>query len=200
MDYQYYNTNSFYTYIYYFCKSLILIIIGSVCTILSFGLAIPFLIIVYSNLIESNFEYNRLLFKGITLRNILPLIIYSVLFHLVVFVYINVGLLYNGALLSVVRGLNILTLIELILLAMYAPKYLYYNNCKILNAVKQSLILANYKFGLSLMVLSALAVLFILVTVIFKGQFLLLSSTIIFLWQLISSKLFNKFIKEGEKS
>lgn len=198
MDSNYYDRNSLYDYVYIICKSVILLIVTTVISLLSFGILLPIVVVIISNFIEGDYEYNKLLVKGLTIKNILLLLLFSILFHVVAFVYLNSSQVYSGSTLSIIRGLNLFVMFEMLLALMYAPKFIYNRNQKLISALKDSLVIGNYKIAISM--LTAIVLLFIslfLITV-FKGKFMLLNSTLIVIWQIISSKLYKRYIVESE--
>lgn len=200
MDSQYLDNKSLYDYIYIACKCIILVIITSALTVLTFGLLLPVVAIILSNFIENGYEFNKRILKAITVKNILLLLLYSIMFHLVYFVYIYSEQLYSGVLLNVIRGLNIFVMFEMALGLMYAPKYMFRLNQSLLTAVKNSIVLSNYKIAISMLTILVLLFVSLFLIVLFEGGFLLLSSTMIILWQLMSTKLFDKYTEESEKT
>lgn len=199
MDSQYLDNKSLYDYIYIACKCIILIIITSALNVLSFELLLPLVVIMLSNFVENGYEFNQGIFKAITVKNILLLLLYSFMFHLVVYVYIYAGQVYSGVVLNVIRGLNIFVMIEMVLGLMYAAKYTFRFNHSLLMGIKNSIVLSNYKIAISMLALLVLLFVSIFLIILFEGGFLLLSSTIVMIWQVMSTKLFDKYKEESEK-
>lgn len=196
MKTNYYDRKSVYDYVYVFCKFLVILIICSMISYLSFGITLPIIIFIISNFIENGFSYSFNLFKSITIKNITLLLLYVLLFHTVLFVYVNSIQLYSGITLNIIRGLNMFVMFELLLALMYAPKFTFHQNQNLIEGLKNSLIISNYKIAISMLTALIIGVSAMVFIIVFEGQFLLLSPMLIMLWQLISSKLYEKYVFE----
>lgn len=194
----YYDKNSIFDYIYIVTKCIILLIITAVSLTLSYFVVFPIFVVLISNFFENDFSFSKDVFKGLGVKNLILLLVYSMLIHLILIVYFYSTYVYSGVVLSIIKGLNFFVLLEILLALMYGPKYMYHNNLKFLSSLKHSLLLANYKIGLSMLVIIVLYLSSIFLIFTFKINLFMLISLLLFFWQLMASKLFSKFVLERE--
>ncbi len=195
----YYDGSTVFDYIYIVTKCIILLIITAMCLTLSYSVVFPLFVVLVSNFIENDYSFSKDLFKGMGIKNIVLLLLYSFLIHLILIVYFYSTYVYSGVILSIIKGLNFFVIFEILLSLMYGPKYMYHNNLKLLSSLKQSLILANYKIGLSMLIIIVLYFSSIFLTLTFKINIYMLISILLFVWQFMANKLFGKFVLEQER-
>ncbi len=192
MESLYGEKKSVYDYIYIFCKSSFLILAQTLILIFSFGLTFFFLAHITSNYIEDQFEYRKSLFKGLSSAMVLIYGLFTLLVVAIIIVYVNCDLIYANTSLQIIRGLNLFALFEIFMTLMYVPKYTYHNQLKALPALRASFILANYKIGLSLLVVIIIMLSSYSLIYLFKGQLLILTAVLIFEIQLLAAYFFKK--------
>lgn len=185
-----------YDKVYIFCKSLILLIISSILILITQGIIIPLLTMIMANFIINDFSYSKELFEGINIKTIILSLIYVFIFNLIIFIDLNMNLIYTDPMLSICRGINTFVLIEFFLSLSYITQLIRYKNESISKAFMHSLLIVNYKIGLSLIMISFLSLIGIILIIVFKGQLILLWAILIFIWQLSSTYIFKKIVLE----
>lgn len=191
----YAEKKTIYDMVYILVKSLILIIITTLVLQLTFGLTFVSINKIFANFIAEDYRYTRKLFTNINLKNIVADIGLSLGIYIVLISFLLNGLLINGITSSVLRGLNLIILIQLIASLLYLPFYTQ-NNLTPMKVFKESILLVNYKIGLTLIAVIGLYLALKFLILVLGAYLLIFGTVIIFLWQLLGSFLITKINEE----
>lgn len=188
-----------YENLYKISKVILLLVILDIVNVMSAGIFIFVCIHIISNFIEEDYVYNKQIFKKLSIDAICTEIFLGLVCRVIIFVFINVPLVYSSELSQIIRGLNIFTFIQIFFMTTYIFKYMFYNDLRVTHAIRASLICANYKIIVSILVIVGVSGFIMIMTVIGKGSFPLLIMISIFMWQLLASYSFKSIMIAEER-
>lgn len=194
MNIDFYDKVSTYDKIYIVCKCIFFLMLSTIVFLFTGGWLIAFEIFITSNFIDNSFEFNRNMFKNINIKTIITLVITTMFIRLIFFVYIYSELVYTSRLLGIIRGMNLFIIFEIFMVLFYVPKFMFNEKVNIANAVKKSLILINYKIGLSMLITVAIFIVAIVLIIIFEGKMIGLISVLIFIFNLMTRAIFKNIV------
>lgn len=194
MNIDFYDKVSTYDKIYIVCKCIFFLMLSTIVFLFTGGWLIAFEIFITSNFIDNSFEFNRNMFKNINIKTIITLVITTIFIRLIFFVYIYSELVYTSKLLGIIRGMNLFIIFEIFMVLFYVPKFMFNEKVNIANAVKKSLILINYKIGLSMLITVAIFIVAIVLIIIFEGKMIGLISVLIFIFNLMTRAIFKNIV------
>lgn len=194
MDTNFYDKVSTYDKIYIVCKCIFFLMLSTIIFLFTGGWLIAFEIFIASNFIDNSFEFNKNMLKNINVKTIITLVITTLFIRLIFFVYIYSELVYTSKVLDVIRGMNLFIIFELFMVLFYVPKFMFNEKQNITNAVKKSLILINYKIGLSMLITVAIFIVAVIFIIIFEGKMIGLISVLIFIFNLMTRAIFKNIV------